>query len=116
MPNRREFFKAVGSTTAGAYLLGHGLGAHAQGARKEIRVGGTRVTTVDIHAHCVFREVGDLIAGTDLDRQFPDWYELEPGSMCIFVSPLKSSPSRRPGRFSRATRSRSRGPIRTQAT
>ncbi len=77
MPNRREFFKAVGSTTAGAYLLGHGLGAHAQGARKEIRVGGTRVTTVDIHAHCVFREVGDLIAGTDLDRQFPDWYVLE---------------------------------------
>jgi len=76
MPNRRDFFKTVGNVAASTYLLGHGLGAAAQGARKEIRVGGTRVNTVDIHAHCVFREVADVIAGTEFDRQFPDWYVL----------------------------------------
>ena len=76
MPNRREFLNALGNTTAGMYLLGHGLGAAAQGGRKQIMVGGTEVRTVDIHAHCVFAEVADLIAGTTMDRQFPDWYVL----------------------------------------
>ncbi len=51
MPNRRDFFKAVGNTTAGLYLLGHGLGAAAQAGRKQIVVGGSEVKTVDIHAH-----------------------------------------------------------------
>ena len=76
MPNRREFLKAIGHTTAGAYLLGHGLNAAAQGGRKSIMVGGREIRTVDIHAHCVFREVGELVAGTPLERQFPDWYLL----------------------------------------
>jgi len=76
MPTRRDFFKVVGNTATGAYLLGHGLGAAAQTGRKQIVVGGNEIKTVDIHAHCVFREIADLIAGTEFDRQFPDWYVL----------------------------------------
>ncbi len=76
MPNRRDFLKVMGNTTAGMYLLGHGLDAAAQGGRKQIVVGGNEIKTVDIHAHCVFNEVADLIAGTEFDRQFPDWYVL----------------------------------------
>ncbi len=40
--------------------------AAAQSARREISVGGRRVKVVDIHAHCGFREVDDLIRGTNL--------------------------------------------------
>ena len=76
MPNRRDFLRAVGSTTAGLYMLGHGLRAAAQGGRKRIMVGNNEIRTVDIHAHCVFREVSDLIAGTSMQRNFPDWYVL----------------------------------------
>jgi aminocarboxymuconate-semialdehyde decarboxylase len=76
MANRRDFLRAVGNASAGAYLLGHGLQASAQAGRKQIMVGGREITTVDIHAHCVFREVADVIAGTAFDRQFPDWYVL----------------------------------------
>jgi aminocarboxymuconate-semialdehyde decarboxylase len=76
MPNRRDFLRAIGSTGAGAYLLGHGLNANAQSGGKQVVIGGQEIKIVDIHAHCVFREVADVIAGTDLDRQFPDWYVL----------------------------------------
>ena len=80
MPNRRDFLKTAGRVTAGMYLMGSGLGAAAQSGRKEILVGGRPVRTVDIHAHCVFREVRDVIEGTSLNGQdfFPDWYLLGP--------------------------------------
>ncbi len=80
MLNRRNFLRNVGNATAGMYLMGHGVGATAQTGRKEIIVGGREVQTVDIHAHCVFREAEELIAGTSLEgvREFPDWYLLGP--------------------------------------
>ena len=80
MPNRRDFLKTAGRVTAGMYLMGSGLGAAAQSGRKEILVGGRPVRTVDIHAHCVFREVRDVLEGTSLSGQdfFPDWYLLGP--------------------------------------
>lgn len=72
MPNRRDFLKTVGCATGGMYLMGRGLGAAAQSSRKEILVGGRRVRTVDIHAHCLFREVSELVEGTNLSgREFP---------------------------------------------
>ncbi len=79
MGNRRDFLKTMGGVTAGMYLVGHGLPAAAQ-SRKVVRINGERVRTVDIHAHCVFREVEDLIRGTNLEgaRGFPDWYLLGP--------------------------------------
>jgi len=79
MPNRRDFLRAVGRTAAGFYLVGQGLHARAQAGRKEVRVGGQRVRTVDIHAHCVFSEVEEVTRGTSLaGRSYPDWYLLGP--------------------------------------
>jgi aminocarboxymuconate-semialdehyde decarboxylase len=50
---------------ASVMLAGRSPRALAQG-RKEVRVGGRRATVVDIHAHCAFREVAPVIAGTPL--------------------------------------------------
>ena len=77
MPNRRDFFKCLGGTTAGLYMLAHGLEASAQGRRKPILVNGREITTVDIHAHTVIPPVEDVLRGTDLaGRNYPDWYVL----------------------------------------
>lgn len=77
MPNRRDFFKCLGHTTAGLYLLAHGLEAAAQSGRKEVMVGGRRIRTVDIHAHAVIPAVEDVIGGTSFGgRGYPDWYVL----------------------------------------
>jgi hypothetical protein len=66
----------MGGAGAGAYLLGHGSNAAAQSPGKQIVIGGQEIKVVDIHAHCVFREVSDVIAGTEFERGFPDWYVL----------------------------------------
>ena len=43
---------------------------------------GRRITTVDVHAHCVFPEVEDVVAGTALDRvQFPSAQMLGPARL-----------------------------------
>ncbi len=83
MPNRRDFLKTVGTAASGAYLMGHGLSAGAQSARREIILNGRRITTVDIHAHCVFPEVRDVVAGTSLaaNAPFPEWQMLGPARL-----------------------------------
>jgi len=83
MPNRREFLKTVGTAASGAYLMGRGLTAGAQSARREIMLNGRRITTVDIHAHCVFPEVRDVVAGTSLaaSAPFPEWQMLGPARL-----------------------------------
>ena len=63
--NRRNFLKTAGQVTAGSMLIGAGMAAYAQ-ARKEVRIGGRRVTVVDIHNHCDFLEVAPLIEGTSM--------------------------------------------------
>ena len=79
MPNRREFFQCLGRTSAGLYMLAHGVGAFAQGGRKPIMVGGREVKTVDIHAHTVIPEVTSITDGTSINPGgFPDWYVLGP--------------------------------------
>lgn len=78
MANRREFLKTIGAAAGSAWLAGRGLDAGAQSARREITINGRRVTTVDIHAHAVFPELSEVIAGTPLDRSFPDWQVLGP--------------------------------------
>jgi aminocarboxymuconate-semialdehyde decarboxylase len=73
MANRRHFIKSAVGATAG-FALGHGLadarvsqiGARP-GTRREVRVGGRRVTTVDVHAHCFVPEVLDVVKGTPLE-------------------------------------------------
>ncbi len=68
MPNRRNFLKTVAGATAGAFVMGRLENGVAQSARREVSVGGRRVKVVDIHAHCLVREVQDVIRGTMLDR------------------------------------------------
>ena len=66
MPNRRDFLKTVGTTTAGAFVLGRALNAIAQGGRREVFIGSRRIKVVDIHAHHFVPEVLDVVKGSPL--------------------------------------------------
>ena len=82
MANRRDFLKAAAGAAGGAFLMSYGLNAGAQSMRREILLNGRRITTVDIHAHCVFPEVAEVIAGTPLDgRAFPESQMLGPARL-----------------------------------
>ena len=69
MTTRRHFLKAGAAAAAtGVVFCGCGLlhGAHAeQPARQKlpVMVDGKRIKTIDVHAHCQFREAGALLAG-----------------------------------------------------
>src|SRR5882762_7231125 len=86
MQNRREFFKTVAGAAAGAYAVGRGIPVLAQrgggggrggGAaaaagpvkRKEISIGGKRVTVIDVHSHCTVDGVVEVVKGTPFERQ-----------------------------------------------
>jgi aminocarboxymuconate-semialdehyde decarboxylase len=72
--DRRTFLKGLSKATAGIALTGCGLFdsalalaqepatamASGSGKRREMKVGGQRVTTIDIHCHGAVREVWDL--------------------------------------------------------
>ena len=68
MTNRRNFLKTVAYATAGTFVMDRFVDVAAQTARREVYVGGRRVKVVDIHAHCGFRAVEDVIRGTSLDH------------------------------------------------
>jgi aminocarboxymuconate-semialdehyde decarboxylase len=56
---RREFLRSAGLVFVGCRLTGAGSltpAAHAQPRRQEVMVGGRRVKTVDVHAHCAVPE------------------------------------------------------------
>ena len=57
---RRAFLGLAGMSLGASLGLGAAPFAAAQGARKEVRVGGRRVRVVDVHAHCVFPRVSEL--------------------------------------------------------
>ena len=78
MTDRRAFLKAA-SGTAGAIFLSPIARSLAQTARREVHIGSRRATTVDIHAHCVFPEVADILQETDFaDVGFAAWQALGP--------------------------------------
>ena len=69
MLNRREFLQYA---SAGVVCVGCGIGhAFAQPAgaprRPEVMVGGRRVKTVDVHAHCAVPAVLDVVKGTPFE-------------------------------------------------
>jgi aminocarboxymuconate-semialdehyde decarboxylase len=69
MHGRRSFLRAVAATALCGSVAPV---AFAQSARKRVVVGGRRVPVVDVHAHCVFPEVADLLTGTTFaERAFP---------------------------------------------
>jgi hypothetical protein len=74
VPNRRDFIRNAAGATAGV-LVGHRLAdsmlaarqVNAKpGKRREATIGGRRVRTVDVHAHCFVPEVWDLVKDTPL--------------------------------------------------
>jgi predicted TIM-barrel fold metal-dependent hydrolase len=76
MTTRRDFLKAgTAAVTTGIVFCSCGLkqSVHAeQPARQKlpVMVGGKRVKTIDVHAHCHFREAGALL-GADAAVQLP---------------------------------------------
>jgi aminocarboxymuconate-semialdehyde decarboxylase len=75
MPNRRDFLSHVAGATAGLLVADRGLADAGLGSlqigvpagrRRELSVGGRRVKTVDVHAHCFVPEVWDLVKDTPL--------------------------------------------------
>ena len=75
MHGRRNFLRAM----AVAAVCTATPRALAQPTRKLITLGGLRVPVVDVHAHCVFPEVADLLSGTSLaGRSFPAAWTLGP--------------------------------------
>ena len=84
MQNRRDFLRAMGAATAGAFAFaavtsaqgrqggrGRGGAAAPEGpvVRRQVSIGGKRVRVVDIHAHATVPEVGPVVAGTPYERQ-----------------------------------------------
>lgn len=75
MKDRRDFLKTMAGATAGAFLAGRGLleaaGSPAQeaSAKRVVTVGGQRAKVVDIHAHCMFPEIADIVKGTKFEKR-----------------------------------------------
>ena len=65
MLNRRAFLARGTAATAGLLFAVPGGRAFAQ-TRKVVHVGGRPVRVIDIHAHCDFTEVVDIIRGTSM--------------------------------------------------
>src|SRR5580704_1037696 len=74
MTTRRNFLKSGTAAATGIVFCSCGLleRAHAQGAGRTlpVAVNGKRVKTIDVHAHCHFREAGALL-GADAAVQLP---------------------------------------------
>lgn len=67
MPNRRNFLKDTARATAGVLFCGCNLlsaqQAPARGKRRQVTIGGRRVKTIDVHAHCTIPEAAALMPG-----------------------------------------------------
>jgi predicted TIM-barrel fold metal-dependent hydrolase len=77
MTSRRDFLKAgAAAATTGIVFCGCGLlrSAHAQQPARQtlpVMVGGKRIKTIDVHAHCHFREAGALLGADAAATQLP---------------------------------------------
>ena len=80
MPTRRHFIGRTAGALAGMAVAGAGGGVAAGvaaqpaggGTRRRVVVGGRRVTTVDVHAHCEIPGVREMMgAGPSPNHPFP---------------------------------------------
>jgi predicted TIM-barrel fold metal-dependent hydrolase len=77
MTTRRDFLKGgAAAATTGIVFCGCGLlqSAHAQqptGQKLPVMVNGKRIKTIDVHAHCHFREAGVLFGADAAAAQLP---------------------------------------------
>ena len=83
MPDRRDFLKTVGGVSGALALAPFGR-AFGQAARREVFIGAQRAATVDIHAHCVFPEVAEILRDTEFaDIGFAAWQALGPDRLQV---------------------------------
>ena len=70
MQTRRQFFNTMAGASAGVACVACGLRRPAaqSGQHREVTVGGSRIKTVDVHAHAAVAEVVDLVKGTQFER------------------------------------------------
>jgi len=66
MTTRRNFIKSAAAAATGIVFCGCGLiettrGQQPGGRRLPIRINGKRIKTIDVHAHCLFRESASLL-------------------------------------------------------
>ncbi|MBH98949.1 MAG: hypothetical protein CMM56_10930 [Rhodospirillaceae bacterium] len=79
MVTRRDFLRTAGTTATGGLLAARLENVFGQSPRREISIGGRRATTVDIHGHCVFPEVSELLDNTEFSSiGFAPWQALGP--------------------------------------
>src|SRR4051812_33965804 len=87
MPNRRDFLRNLTASAGGLLFVACGLesvslSAAQVGKRREVRIGGRRVRTIDVHAHCYSADVWSLVKDRKesslmrgiLDRQADEFY------------------------------------------
>jgi aminocarboxymuconate-semialdehyde decarboxylase len=80
MSTRRDFLKDSAGAALGAVCLvrgGRDVAAQSAAPRRQVTVGGRRIKTIDVHAHCVITEVADLAKGTNLERRIQDSLEIQ---------------------------------------
>jgi aminocarboxymuconate-semialdehyde decarboxylase len=70
---RRDFVKDVGRAAAGALCAASGVAAagaawrqSSAGTRRQVTIGGRRIRTVDVHAHCAIPEIWEVVKDTSL--------------------------------------------------
>ena len=63
MPSRRRFIRQTTTAMAGMALAGAALrgAAGTQATRREVVVGGRRIKTVDVHAHCEIPGIREMV-------------------------------------------------------
>src|SRR5690349_4772792 len=75
MTTRRNFLKGGTAAATGIVFCSCGLlqRAHAQGSSRTlpVAVNGKKVKTIDVHAHCHFREAGALLGADGASVQLP---------------------------------------------
>ena len=93
MTTRREFIR--GAAASGLVFCTCGLidAAYAQGSykhpnlgskRKPVIINGRRVTTIDVHSHCLFRDaIGTLVNPLFSDSQDLLMFSLDDGLDCL---------------------------------
>jgi aminocarboxymuconate-semialdehyde decarboxylase len=68
MPTRRDFVRTAAGAAAAAFVAGIPA-LRAQGARRQVSLGGKRIRVVDVHAHCTVPEVMAVVKGTKFENQ-----------------------------------------------
>jgi aminocarboxymuconate-semialdehyde decarboxylase len=87
MNTRRNFLKGGSAAATGIVFCSCGLleRAHAQGAARSlpVAVNGKKVKTIDVHAHCHFREAGALLGADAAAVQLPPVRDAEDAFIAI---------------------------------